>query len=83
VAISVYDVNGGFVNSFETGPLNSGRQSAAWDGTDRNGNPVSAGLYRFEVQAVKLRPPVSSPALRRLPSMMSSPFPKFNRNPTP
>ncbi len=52
VAISVYDVNGGFVNSFETGPLNSGRQSAAWDGTDRNGNPVSAGLYRFEVQAV-------------------------------
>jgi flagellar basal-body rod modification protein FlgD len=50
--ISVYNVNGGFVKSFETGPLNSGRQSAAWDGTDRNGNPVSAGLYRFEVQAV-------------------------------
>ena len=50
--ISVYDVNGGFVKSFETGPLNSGRQSAAWDGTDRNDNPVSAGLYRFEVQAV-------------------------------
>ena len=50
--ISVYDVNGGFVKSFETGPLDSGRQSAAWDGTDRNGSPVSAGLYRFEVQAV-------------------------------
>jgi flagellar basal-body rod modification protein FlgD len=51
-AISVYDANGGFVTSFETGPLNSGRQSAAWDGTDRNGNPVSGGIYRFEVQAV-------------------------------
>ncbi len=51
-AVSVYDATGGFVKSFETGPLNSGRQSAAWDGTDRNGNPVSAGLYRFEVQAV-------------------------------
>jgi flagellar basal-body rod modification protein FlgD len=50
--ISVYDASGGFVTSFETGPLNSGRQSAAWDGTDRNGNPVSAGVYRFEVQAV-------------------------------
>jgi flagellar basal-body rod modification protein FlgD len=50
--ISVYDVNGGFVNSFETGPLDAGRQFAAWDGTDRNGNPVSTGLYRFEVQAV-------------------------------
>jgi flagellar basal-body rod modification protein FlgD len=51
-AISVYDASGGFVQSFETGPLSSGRQSAAWDGTDRNGNPVAAGLYRFEVQAV-------------------------------
>lgn len=50
--ISVYDVTGGFVKSFETGPLNSGRQSATWDGTDRNGSPVSDGLYRFEVQAI-------------------------------
>ena len=50
--ISVYDVNGSFVGSFETGPLDSGRQSAAWDGTDRNGNPLATGLYRFEVQAV-------------------------------
>ncbi|MEJ2729222.1 MAG: flagellar hook capping FlgD N-terminal domain-containing protein [Deltaproteobacteria bacterium] len=50
--ISVYNANGGFVTSFETGPLDSGRQSAAWDGTDRNGSPVSEGLYRFEVQAV-------------------------------
>ena len=50
--ISVYDARGGFVTSFETGPLNAGRQSAAWDGTDRNGNPVSEGFYRFEVQAV-------------------------------
>ena len=51
-AISVYDVSGAFITSFETGPLSSGRQSAAWDGTDRNGNPVAPGLYRFEVQAV-------------------------------
>ena len=50
--ISVYDINGGFVKSFETGPLVSGRQSATWDGSDRNGNPVSAGLYHIEVQAV-------------------------------
>ena len=52
VVISVYDAGGGFVKSFETGPLDAGRQYAAWDGTDRNGNPASAGLYRFEVQAV-------------------------------
>lgn len=50
--ISVYDAGGGFVKSFEAGPLDSGRQSAAWDGTDRNGSSVSPGLYRFEVQAI-------------------------------
>jgi len=50
--ISVYDANGGFVTSFETGPLNFGRQSAAWDGTDRDGNLAGPGIYRFEVQAV-------------------------------
>ena len=50
--INVYNVQGGFVKSFETGPLDYGRQYAAWDGTDRYGNPVSGGLYRFEVQAV-------------------------------
>jgi len=50
--ISVYDANGGFVTSFETGPLNFGRQSAAWDGTDRDGNLAAPGIYHFEVQAV-------------------------------
>ena len=40
------------MKSFETGSLDSGWQSAVWDGTDRNGSPVPAGLYRFEVQAV-------------------------------
>ncbi len=52
VAISIYNVNGGFVNSFEAGPVNSGRQSVVWDGTDINGNPAAPGLYRLEVQAV-------------------------------
>ena len=51
-AITVYDAAGSFVKSFETGPLNPGRQSAVWDGTDKNGNPSLPGLYRFEVQAV-------------------------------
>jgi len=50
--ISVYDANGGFVTSFETGLLDAGRQSAAWDGTDRDGNLAAPGLYHFEVQAV-------------------------------
>jgi len=51
-AITVYDASGGFVKSFETGPLSSGRQSAVWDGTDNNGNSAAPGNYRFEAQAV-------------------------------
>lgn len=50
--ISIYDASGGFVNSFETGLLSAGRQSAVWDGTDTNGNHVLPGRYSFEVQAV-------------------------------
>jgi flagellar basal-body rod modification protein FlgD len=50
--ISVYDASGDFVTSFETGALNSGSQSTAWDGIDKNGNQAPPGLYRFEVQAV-------------------------------
>ena len=51
-AVTVYDASGGFVRSFETGPLSSGRQSAVWDGTDNNGNLAAPGSYSFEVQAV-------------------------------
>lgn len=51
-AISVYDATGGFVNSFETGSLGAGRQSASWNGLDINGNPMPPGIYRFEVQAI-------------------------------
>jgi len=51
-AISVYDAAGGFVNSFETGPLGAGRQSATWNGLDLGGNPMPPGVYRFEIQAV-------------------------------
>jgi flagellar basal-body rod modification protein FlgD len=51
-AVSVYDANGGFVNSFETGSLFAGRQSATWNGTDFNGNPMPPGVYEFEIQAI-------------------------------
>jgi flagellar basal-body rod modification protein FlgD len=51
-AISVYDDTGGFVNSFETGSLQAGRQSATWNGMDLDGNSMPPGVYRFEIQAV-------------------------------
>jgi flagellar basal-body rod modification protein FlgD len=51
-AVSVYDASGGFVNSFETGSLSAGRQSATWDGLDFDGNQMPPGVYQFEIQAV-------------------------------
>jgi flagellar basal-body rod modification protein FlgD len=51
-AVSVYDASGGFVNSFETGSLSAGRQTATWNGMDFDGNQMPPGVYEFEVQAV-------------------------------
>ena len=51
-AVSVYDASGGFVNSFEIGPLRAGRQTATWNGMDFDGNQMPPGVYEFEIQAV-------------------------------
>ncbi len=50
-AVSLYDASGQFVRDILLEGLPAGRQSVTWDGRDRNGSPVGAGLYRFEVQA--------------------------------
>ena len=52
VFLSVYDATGGFVASFESGSQSAGRQTAAWDGKDSDGNTMPAGDYRFEAMAV-------------------------------
>ena len=43
------------MTSFESGAQPSGRQTAAWDGRDSNGNTMPAGNYRFEAMAVDAR----------------------------
>lgn len=50
-AISIYDASGQFVRDLQLEALPAGRQTVAWDGRDRNGSPLPAGTYRFEVQA--------------------------------
>ncbi len=52
VFLSVYDATGGFVTSFDSGSKSAGRQTAAWDGKDSDGNTMPAGHYRFETMAV-------------------------------
>ncbi len=51
VVVTIYDAAGGFVKDIDLSGQFSGRQSVAWDGTDRNGAPVADGAYSFEVQA--------------------------------
>jgi flagellar basal-body rod modification protein FlgD len=51
LVVTIYDATGGFVKDIDLSGQFSGRQTVAWDGTDRNGNPVPDGAYRFEVQA--------------------------------
>jgi len=50
-SVSLYDASGRFVRDLVLEGLSAGRQTVTWDGRDRNGSPVPAGLYRFEVQA--------------------------------
>jgi flagellar basal-body rod modification protein FlgD len=51
VFVHVYDSTGSFVKTIECGSLDAGEQSIEWDGTDDEGNELSAGSYTFEVIA--------------------------------
>jgi len=54
--LRVYDVRGAFVRELAAGQVGGGVHEARWDGRDKNGSPVSSGiyLYRLEVGAQKL-----------------------------
>ena len=52
VYINIYDNTGNLVRSLETGEMNAGQQSYAWDGRDDSGHTVDNGVYSFEVFAV-------------------------------
>ena len=45
INIKVYGVDGRFVKGFDMGKLSSGQYSFIWDGTNRNGNSLSTGIY--------------------------------------
>jgi flagellar basal-body rod modification protein FlgD len=49
--ITIYDENGELVNSFQASDLEEGENTVAWDGSDYDGNIVSAGNYKFSVAA--------------------------------
>jgi len=50
VTVNIYDESGRLVKTMN-GDTSKGENTLEWDGTDDNGQTVSAGKYRFEVSA--------------------------------
>lgn len=51
VNITIYDMLGRNVHEFISHKQFAGNHSVQWSGTDRNGTPVSAGIYLYQLQA--------------------------------
>ena len=49
--LELYDLSGRLVETLVSGELNAGTHSLTWDGTDRSGRPVAAGVYLVRLQA--------------------------------
>ena len=55
VTIKVYDMLGNVVSSLINKNQNSGYQSLQWDATNNQGQPVSAGVYLYSIEAGEFR----------------------------
>ncbi len=53
VSLKVFDVLGKEVTTLYKGTLQPGYHTFEWDGTNRNGHPVSSGIYFYQLQAGK------------------------------
>jgi len=51
VAITVYDILGNIVNNLVNANQSSGYKSVQWNATNNQGQPVSAGVYLYKIQA--------------------------------
>lgn len=51
VTITVYDILGKEINQLISQKQLTGNHSIQWNGKDINGNPVSAGIYLYQIQA--------------------------------
>ena len=50
VQLTVYDIMGKQIMTYDRGEESPGIKSIVWDGADDFGNPVSAGIYLFQIQ---------------------------------
>ena len=51
VSITIYDILGNVVNNLINANQSSGYKSVQWDATNNLGEPVSAGVYLYKIQA--------------------------------
>jgi len=51
VNITIYDMMGRIVNNLVSSQQNAGYKSIQWNATNNTGQPVSAGLYLYTIQA--------------------------------
>jgi hypothetical protein len=49
LTVRVYNVRGEIVRVLHDGPVDAGAGSVIWNGEDQRGNPVSSGVYLYEV----------------------------------
>jgi flagellar hook assembly protein FlgD len=55
VNITIYDMMGRQVKTLVNGSQTAGYKSIQWNATNNTGQPVSAGIYLYEIQAGKFR----------------------------
>ncbi|MEJ2542504.1 MAG: T9SS type A sorting domain-containing protein [Calditrichaceae bacterium] len=48
INLDIYSINGSHIKSLVNGYLNVGSHQIIWDGTDKNNNPVSSGVYFYK-----------------------------------
>ena len=51
VLVNIYDANGNYVRTIESGRRGAGENRVDWDGKDQNGHVVPDGRYFFEAMA--------------------------------
>jgi hypothetical protein len=54
VSLRIFDLSGRLVRTLAEGPLGYGEHAVAWDGRDRHGNIVSAGVYLYRLDTPEL-----------------------------
>jgi hypothetical protein len=55
VKITIYDMMGRIVNNLVSSQQNTGYKSVRWSATNNTGQPVSAGLYLYRIEAGRFR----------------------------